>query len=182
MTLHFFQKRDLLEKNHIVVWRFHDFWHQDKPDGILHGFLGKMNWRNNLNPNLANSVILPEISIKKLAKHLKKTLKLDRPAMIGDPNQTCTKIGLLLGAWGRNPQIDILQKDIDVLVVGEVSEWETAEYVRDAAAFGMKKGLIILGHIPSEEPGMEYLVEWLGKHLSDISVYHVGAQDSFQMV
>ena len=175
-------KRDLLEKNNIVVWRFHDFWHQVRPDGILHGFLGKMDWRDNLNPKLENSVIVPETSMKKLAKQLKKKLGLDRTFIVGNPDMTCSKIGLLPGAWGRDPQISLLQKDIDVLVVGEVAEWETSEYVRDAAAAGMKKGLIILGHALSEEPGMEYLVEWLKPVLPEVPVFHMASGDAFQKI
>ena len=73
----------------------------------------------------------------------------------------------------------MLQKDIDVLVVGEVSEWETSEYVRDAAAAGMKKGLIILGHAPSEEPGMAYAAAWLRELVPGVPVFHVPSTDAF---
>jgi hypothetical protein len=32
-------KRRLLDEHHIVVWRFHDYWHMHQPDGILTGVL-----------------------------------------------------------------------------------------------------------------------------------------------
>ncbi len=35
------EKIALLEKHQIAVWRFHDYWHRMKPDGILHGGLIK---------------------------------------------------------------------------------------------------------------------------------------------
>jgi len=38
------------------------------------------------------------------------------------------------------------QSQPDVLIVGELHEWETAENVRDARALGEKKPLIIPGH------------------------------------
>ena len=37
-------------------------------------------------------------------------------------------------------------------MIGEAREWETVEYVDDAVAAGQKKALIIIGHIPSEQP------------------------------
>jgi len=40
--------------------------------------------------------------------------------------------------------------DVDVLVIGETREWEGIEYARDVLTAGKKKGLIVLGHVPSE--------------------------------
>src|SRR6266851_3822279 len=30
-------KREFIENNNLVVWRFHDHWHAQKPDGIVRG-------------------------------------------------------------------------------------------------------------------------------------------------
>ncbi len=38
--------RRLIEENDIVVWRFHDYWHLHRPDGILTGILKEMGWEN----------------------------------------------------------------------------------------------------------------------------------------
>lgn len=175
-------KRDLLEKHNIVVWRYHDYWHTYRPDGILHGLLDRLDWHPYLDENRENTAVIPTISLKKLARFFKKRLDLDRTFIVGDPDLSCHQIGLLPGAWGRGKQIKMLRTDIEVLVVGEVSEWETAEYVRDAAAAGMKKGLIVLGHAQSEEPGMAYAQKWLTKLIPGVPVYHVAAHDPFQPV
>lgn len=175
-------KRDLLEKHNIVVWRYHDYWHTYRPDGILHGLLDRLDWQPYLDENRENTAVIPTMSLKKLARFLKKRLDLDRTFIVGDPDLPCHQVGLLPGAWGRGKQIELLRTDIEALVVGEVSEWETAEYVRDAAAAGMKKGLIVLGHAQSEEPGMAYAQKWLTKLIPDVPVYHVAAHDPFQPV
>ena len=70
----------------------------------------------------------------------------------------------------------------DIMVVGELREWETAEYIRDARLLGSKTALIVLGHSPSEEPGMEYLVEWLQPKLSGIRVSSVPSKTPFTWV
>ena len=103
-------KRKLLEDNQIVVWRFHDYWHRERPDGILHGFLTKMEWQDYLHEALENTCLIPETPLSELAKICQTRLNLDRTFIVGDPNLPCTKIGLLPGAWGRDPQISLLQK------------------------------------------------------------------------
>jgi hypothetical protein len=80
-------------------------------------------------------------------------------------------------------QIGMLSKeDMDVLVVGEVAEWETCEYIRDSNNLGMPKGLIVLGHAVSEEPGMAYLANWLTPRFKGLSIYHVPATEPFRLV
>jgi len=172
-------KRKLLEDNQIVVWRFHDYWHQERPDGILHGFLDEVGWQSYLNPDLENSCIIPQTNLQDLASFFKEKMGLKRTFYVGNGDQSCTKIGILPGAWGKDNHIPFLRKDIEVLVIGEANEWETIEYGRDAALAGMNKGLIVLGHAKSEEPGMYYLVAWLNKHLQGVAVHHVPAEDPF---
>ena len=71
------------------------------------------------------------------------------------------------GASGGKSQITAISKNKpDVLICGEVQEWETAEYVRDAEAKGDALSLIVLGHIASEEPGSEWMKNWLQKKRS----------------
>ncbi len=65
------------------------------------------------------------------------------------------------------------QSGADVLAVGEINEWETCEYARDAISAGQKKALIVLGHANSEEPGMKYLAEWLKPLVPGVKITHV---------
>ena len=69
---------------------------------------------------------------------------------------------------------------IDVLIAGEIKEWETSEYARDAVRMGRKQGLIVMGHAAGEEPGMAYLVAWLGERVADVAATHVPAGDAFR--
>jgi hypothetical protein len=73
-------------------------------------------------------------------------------------------------------------EDLDVIVCGEVREWEITEYVRDAVAQGKRRALIVLGHANSEEAGMAWLVDWLRPRFPDVEVTHVGVGDPFHFV
>ena len=70
----------------------------------------------------------------------------------------------------------------DMLIVGEVHEWETAEYIRDARMPGSKTSLIILGHSVSEEPGMQFPVEWLQPKIPGMKITHIASGDPFTWV
>jgi hypothetical protein len=68
---------------------------------------------------------------------------------------------------------------VEVLLIGEVPEWETIEYVADAAAQGRHKALLLVGHIPSEQPGMETCAEWLKTFIKDVPVGFVATVEPF---
>ncbi len=69
--------------------------------------------------------------------------------------------------------------DVEVLLAGESLEWETVEYVRDAIAAGKPKALILLGHVNSEEAGMEYCARWLKAFVPETPVEFIPARDPF---
>ncbi len=176
------QKQELLKQNNITVWRFHDQWHAHKPDGITYGVLKRVNWVQ-YNQNAEKVFSIPASSVKQIAEHLKTSLGIERVRVIGDLSSSCEKIALLPGAWGGQNQIATVEKEKpDLVIVGEVHEWETAEYIRDARALGSKTSLIVLGHSVSEEPGMEWLAEWLQPKLEGIKVTHIDSNNPFMFV
>ena len=176
-------KRRLLEAHNMVVWRFHDYWHLHRPDGITTGALNKLGWQAYASPDELNLCLIPPTPLAELALFLKEAFGAARVRVMGDPAMTCRRVGLLLGASGGRRQIQFLGRDdVEVLVCGEVREWETTEYVRDAAQAGHEKGLIVVGHALSEEPGMEGLVPWLQPRVPDVPVTHVPAGDPFRYV
>jgi len=174
-------KNDLLKKHGIVVWRFHDYWHTHRPDGVLMGVLTKLGWQNYYNAENPRMVVVPSITLADVMKHAKKSLGIRQVRFIGDPKQQCKRIALLPGAAGGRTQIQLLQAEKpDVLIVGEIAEWETAEYIRDAQAMKLPMSLIVLGHAESEEPGMEWLVSWLQPKVPDMKVTNVPSHYPFK--
>jgi putative NIF3 family GTP cyclohydrolase 1 type 2 len=100
--------------------------------------------------------------------------------VVGDPSMRLTRVAVLPGAWGFGPESQALERnDVEVLVVGETREWETVEYAADAVAQGRRKALIIVGHIPSEQPGMEECARWLRAFVTEVPVEFVPAADPF---
>jgi putative NIF3 family GTP cyclohydrolase 1 type 2 len=175
------QKQELLAKHNITVWRFHDYWHTYKPDGIFYGVLKKLGWQNYLQAD--KGITLPATTLKNIALQLKSKLGIAHVRVIGDFSKTCEKIVLIPGAAGGQTQVSVAEKFApDLLIVGELQEWETAEYIRDARSLGRNISLIILGHVESEEPGMEWLVDWLQPKIPAIQVTHIASQSPFTWI
>jgi len=118
--------------------------------------------------------------LQELINHLKSSLGISHMRVIGDLSQSCQLIGLMPGGSNGQMQMSLIEREKpDVLIVGEVNEWETAEYVRDARLLGSKTALIILDHSVSEEPGMQWLVEWLHPKVPGLPITHIASGDPF---
>ena len=57
-----------------------------------------------------------------------------------------------------------------MVLTGETCEWQLGEYARDAAALGMNKSLIVMGHIGSERAGMYHLAKTMEKDYPDLEI------------
>jgi len=172
-------KISVLEKDGIVVWRFHDYCHQIKPEPMSWGIAKRCGWTAGYKQGSRVHEI-PEMKLSALGDHLKKSLGIKMVRIIGDLDQSCKKVALMPGASGGQSHLNVVEEnDPDVLIVGEVHEWETAEYIRDRYRQGKKTALIILGHSVSEEPGMEVVTEWLIPKVPGIKVTHIASGDPF---
>jgi putative NIF3 family GTP cyclohydrolase 1 type 2 len=176
-------KREFIEKNHLVIWKFHDHWHMRKPDGIQEGTVKKLGWEKYWNKDDQGVLVIPEMTLAELAAYVAK--RLDAPAVrvVGDPKMKVTKIGLNPGYTGFTRETKALERDdVEVLLAGESREWETVEYVADAVTEGKKKALIVIGHIPSEQAGMEWCAEWMRGFLPGVKIDFVGAKAGMWVV
>lgn len=171
-------KSGLLEKHRIAVWRNHDYIHSLQPDGVTRGVLKKLGWEK-FSSREANLLTMPGTTVQALIRQLKEALGISHVRYVGDISQSCKKVLFMPGAAGGRSQITAIMKEKpDVLICGEVSEWETAEYVRDARAAGEQLSLIVLGHIASEEPGSEFLASWMKENVKGVPVTHIPAGNS----
>lgn len=174
-------KKELLKKHGIAVWRFHDGIHAHKPDGIRMGVLQALEWDSYYDPSNPPLAILPSPTpLASLIGLFKKKLAIGPLKYIGDPTQPCTRIVLSPGAAGGRKQIGWIQQyRPDVFVCGELNEWETSEYIRDARYQGKKISLVVLGHAVSEEPGLQWLIPVLQKKIPGVPVTHLPSGDAF---
>ncbi len=176
----FMEKKKFITDHNLVIWRFHDYIHSLRPDGILSGIVKKLGWNDYIVNGNIDQFLLPETTLEGLLQSLKKVFPGNAFYVIGDPGMKVSKVRIAPGAPGSIYQIRLLEgSNIDVLLAGEVPQWETYEYMRDAVDQGRKKAIVFLGHINSEEAGMEYCAGWLKGFIKDIPVHFIESGSSF---
>jgi putative NIF3 family GTP cyclohydrolase 1 type 2 len=174
-------KLKLLQDNGIVVWRFHDGIHRLEPDGVIAGVLETLGWRDFARPDNPRFCEIPPMNLRDLATILRERLGTARVLAVGDPRRVYRTVGLMVGAAGGEAQMRFARETgVEVLVVGELAEWETSEYVRDATHAGLNRAVLVVGHAVSEEPGMKWLAEWLRPRFPAVSVTHVPLRDALR--
>jgi putative NIF3 family GTP cyclohydrolase 1 type 2 len=174
------EKAKFIKDNNLVIFRFHDHIHMTKPDGISVGMIDKLGLKDySVNGSLTHFKV-PEKTVAGYAKELKKKFDLESIRTIGNPEMKFTKVAFMAGAPGGQRHIQMLQNpDVEVIIAGEAPEWETYLYTNDAAALGKNKAVIFLGHIKSEEAGMEYCAEWLGTFVSGVPIHFIENKPNF---
>ncbi len=159
----------------ITIFRFHDYWHKTRPDGINMGLINTLGWQEygDSDQMIFN---IPKTTVEELSKSIAEKFGTSTVRVVGNPAMSLTTVGIVPGAWGSDKQIEMLnQSGVEAVIVGESREWETVEYVRDMNELGMPKALIVMGHADSEDPGMEYCAEWLKGFITQVPVKYIRA-------
>ncbi len=181
-------KKAILDKYHIVVWRYHDHMHVHKPDMIYTGVARELGWMPYLEGDKNKPVFfrLPETTLKKLAEYLKEKIGLNNVRCIGNMNAKVSTVymcGHLHPSGDEREQAHVrpfFEKNADVLIPGEILDWTAISYARDAGELGLNKAIINLGHFNLEELGMKGLVPWVKDVLeNELPVEYVKSADTY---
>lgn len=169
------KKYDLLTSHDIAIFRYHDYIHRRFPDPITAGLVKQLGWDNEHvehQPHSAIVTLTTPYSVKDAITHIKQRLQLPNVRVSGSLETTISKIGLLVGYRGgiTNALPLLKQEALDLLIVGEAQEWETAEYFADCYAIGLQKTMITIGHMPSESYGMQLLAQQLQQQFPSLHV------------
>jgi putative NIF3 family GTP cyclohydrolase 1 type 2 len=172
-------KRDFIQKNGLVVWRFSDHWRLRKPDPLAQGLSDEMGWTKYQAAGDATHFTLPVITLDALAADLKKKLGVRGGIrVVGDPQTEIRKVGLLTGTTPLAASLRTMPA-VDAIVAGEVREWESVEYAQDTVTAGIGKGMILLGRVVSEEPGMKLCAAWLRTFVPEVPVTWIATGDPY---
>ena len=186
----FLKKQKLLDETGIVVWRDHDYMHSGIPygdgyiDGIYYGFTKVLGWEEYLTDKVrAKSWIIPETPIKDIVEHMKGKFNLKTIRIIGNPDAMISKIkvvGHIKEGGDRSIITDVENEGINLAITLELIDFTLSEYIRDAGMQGQDKAIVSLGHFNCEEPGMQYMIEWIPNAIeSDIPCHYVKSGDMY---
>ena len=118
---------------------------------------------------------MPATTLRELAVDVAAKLHGKAIRVAGDPDMKVTRVAL-----GPGYGVPTLTSSVDVAVGGEAAEsGGNVEYILDAAADGQKKGVILLGHMMSEDWGMKEVADWLRPLVPEIPVEWLPAGEPF---
>lgn len=122
---------------------------------------------------------IAETTLRALAADVRRRTGIKTLRIVGDPNARVRRIQL--GVGYATPLANAA--DADVIISGEQQELDgvldAPEYVLDAAALGMVKGWIMLGHNVSEEDGMLDVAKWIESFVTEVPVQFVKSGEPF---
>ena len=172
-------KVEYVQKNDMIVWRNHDNMHATKPDYTVVGELRSVGLKGGENASMRPGVLtIPETTFGEFVAQVKKSSGFRAIRCVGDPKAKVSKI--LVGPGYATPR---MTPDVDVVIGGEQQEadgaFDNVEYVMDAASLGIPKGVIMLGHLVSEQAGMEDFGNWMKTFIQDIPIKFVPAEEPF---
>lgn len=203
----YLEKKKLIEKYHMAIWRYHDHMHMGLEDQIYTGFEEEFGWKQyrvmvtdterygeteadaeQFWTQYGGIYQLPKTTLRELADFFKESAHMDVVQIVGNPDMPVERVSVLVGGGslglGREeaPMIQMFKENIDVAVCGDITEWTLSAYVRDAAMMGMNKGMLVLGHERSEEWGMKYLTGWVQSITGGIPTVFLSAGEPFSYI
>jgi putative NIF3 family GTP cyclohydrolase 1 type 2 len=174
------EKRAYLAAHNVVIFRMHDHVHDRRPDFTYAGAareLGLDPARET--PPGSHRFTISETTLEALAAEVQRRLNIRALRVVGDAKARVSRIQL--GVGYATPAANT--PDVDVVISGEQQEVDGAldapEYIADAAALGIPRGWIMLGHNVSEEPGMLEMARWIKSLVPEVPVQFIKSGEPF---
>jgi putative NIF3 family GTP cyclohydrolase 1 type 2 len=175
----FTAKNEFIRTNKLVVWRFSEHWRRQTPDPFVVGMIDALGWTKYGSGGNPRRVTIPALTLDALAADAKAKLGARGGIrVVGDPQARVQTIGLAPGTIAIQETLAILPQ-VDVMIAGEIREWESSEYARDLVTAGRNTALILVGRSLSEDAGMKVCAEWLATIASDVPVHWLPAGDPY---
>ncbi len=173
-------KLEFIRKNNMAIFHFHDHWHARRPDGIAVGMMQELGWEKNVDAENPKRFTFSGEPLAHFCQNIQARLKARTMRVVGNPKMPVRQV---LASWGyvsRIPGIPMLARpDVNVLIAGETREWELVEYARDTITAGNQKALVLLGHVLSEQGGMQYCTEWLKSFVTEVPIEFIPTREPF---
>lgn len=176
----YLQKIAFMREHNIAVFRMHDHMHAQRPDFTYVGAARALGLESRYETApQSHHFTLPPTTLGALAAGFQRRLGIQALRVVGAPAARVSRV--LLGVGYATPAIN--SPEVDVVVSGEQQESDGAldgpAYVMDAAALGLPKGWIMLGHNVSEEQGMLEMARWIKAFVPEVPVQLVRSGEPF---
>lgn len=172
-------KKELIGKNGLVVFRLRDHWRARKENDLVTGLADSLGWASYHVPGKTAMYDIPQATLADTVASIRKRLNLRGGLRsVGDPSAKVRRVWLHPGQMSIETMLEHFDS-VDLLLAGEVREWECVPYAADMNTAGEKRSLVTIGRVASEEPGMRACASWLKTVVTGIPVEWISAGDPY---
>jgi hypothetical protein len=173
-------KRQFIQSNGLIVYRLHDQWAGRKKNEHAIALAKAIGWtRSTAGLDPATEYDIAPTRLSDLVPQVRTRLKSSGGLRaVGDPNTLVKRVTVMPGVQALAQLLTRLPST-DLIVAGEVRDWEGPEYVGDASTANLNKGLITVGRVVSEDPGMGACASWLKTFINEVPVEWIAAGEPF---
>ena len=171
-------KREFIAKNGLVVFRLRDHWQARKANEMVAALAESLGWSKYRLRSDDALYDIPAATAEAAVNAIRGRLNLRAGLRaVGDRRATVRRVLLYPGVM---PLATMWQRysEADLVVTGEVREWESTFYAADIFTAGGKRSLVTVGRVVSEEPGMRMCADWL-KAVVPLPAGWIGAGDPY---
>ena len=171
-------KQQFIRDHNVVVFRFHDHAHLLRPDPLIIGSARALGLTPFAQPDNPRFYTIQPTPLRALVADMQKRLNGRAMRVMGHPDMLIRRI--VLGPGSGVPVLASTPEPFDLAIGGETAEaGGNAEYILDAAAIGQPRAMILLGHMLSEDFGMQEVAAWLRPILPGVDVEWISAGEPF---
>lgn len=172
-------KREFIAANGLVVFRLRDHWQARKESDMVTGLAAALGWSAHRVKSDDALYEIPPATAEATVASVRRKLNLRAGLrVVGDRNATVRRVLLFPGSM---PTSVMWQRysEVDMIVAGEVREWENTHYAADMFTAGEKRALVTTGRVVSEDPGMRACAEWLKTVVKEVPARWIAAGDPY---
>ena len=174
-------KKAVIDEHHLVVFRFTEHWNARQPNESAKALAATLKWTNEL-PDAPQTYRIPETPLAALAAQIRNRLPVRGGLrMVGQPTLRVRTIYLAPGTTSLSMAVTNLQQ-ADAILAGEPREWEAIPYTLDTWSSDRGKGLIAVGRMVSEAPGMSACAAWIRSLVPEVRVESMAVTDPYWSV
>ncbi len=172
-------KKEFIQQNGLVIFRLHDHWQARKEKEMTTGLAESLGWSKYRVSQDDAIYGIPATTAEDAVALIRKKLNLRGGLRaVGDRKARVRRVLLHPGAM---PPSVMWQRysEADLIIAGEVREWENTHFAADLYTAGEKCGLVTIGRVVSEDPGMRACAEWLKQIVTEVPTQWIATGDLY---
>jgi putative NIF3 family GTP cyclohydrolase 1 type 2 len=174
-------KKAVIDEHHLIVFRFTEHWNARQPNESARALAAALRWTS-LVGDSPQTYRIPDTTLRGLAAQVRSRLPIRGGLrMVGQPGLRVRTVYLAPGTTSLGMAVANLQ-NADVILAGEPREWEAIPYTLDTWSSDRGKGLISIGRLVSEGPGMAACAAWIHSLVPEVPVESIPVADPYWSV